>query len=75
MTLTPAPTETTAPTIEPALVHIPEGWVLMGSDLGQDCERPIHRIWIDSFLLAATQVTNAEYDRFLRATGATPPPF
>jgi hypothetical protein len=33
----------------------------MGSASGQDCERPIHRVWIDAFLLAATQVTNAEY--------------
>ena len=41
----------------------------MGSHLGQDCERPVHRVWIDSFYLAATQVTNAEYERFLRATG------
>ena len=41
----------------------------MGSDTGQDSERPIHRVWIDAFLLAATQVTNAEYARFLRATG------
>ena len=47
----------------------------MGSNSGQDCERPIHRVWIDSFLLAATQVTNAEYERFLRATSAAPPPF
>ena len=75
MPTTPAHVETAAPALEPALVHIPEGWFLMGSDLGQDCERPIHRVWIDSFLLAATQVTNAEYDRFLRATEATPPKF
>jgi len=47
----------------------------MGSNSGQDCERPIHRVWIDAFLLAATQVTNAEYDLFLRATSAAPPPF
>jgi len=47
----------------------------MGSDSGQDCERPVHRVWIDSFFLAATQVTNAEYDRFLRSTSALPPPF
>ena len=47
----------------------------MGSDAGQDCERPVHRVWIDSFFLAATQVTNAEYGQFLSATGATPPPF
>jgi formylglycine-generating enzyme required for sulfatase activity len=47
----------------------------MGSDRGQDCERPIHGVWIDEFLLAATQVTNAEYARFLAATGAPPTPF
>jgi sulfatase modifying factor 1 len=65
---------TTSP-IEPHLVAIPEGWFLMGSESGQDCERPIHRVWIDTFLFAATQVTNAEYDRFLRETGSQPPPF
>jgi sulfatase modifying factor 1 len=64
----------TAP-IEPRLVQIPEGWFLMGGDAGQECERPIHRVWIESFLLAATQVTNAEYERFLRVTGAAAPPF
>jgi iron(II)-dependent oxidoreductase len=30
---------------------------------------------VDAFLLAATQVTNAEYELFLHATGAAPPPF
>lgn len=47
----------------------------MGSDSGQDCERPVHRVWIDSFLLAATQVTNAEYDLFVRATASPSAPF
>lgn len=47
----------------------------MGSDRGQDCERPVHRVSIDEFQLAATQVTNAEYARFLAATSTTPPPF
>jgi formylglycine-generating enzyme required for sulfatase activity len=32
-------------------------------------------VWVDDFLLAATQVTNAEYKWFLSATGAAPPPF
>jgi formylglycine-generating enzyme required for sulfatase activity len=58
-----------------ALVRIPEGWFLMGSDSGQECERPIHRVWINSFLLAATQVTNTEYDLFLLATASQPTPF
>ncbi len=73
MTLTQS--EHRALAIEPALIQIPAGWFLMGSNSGQDCERPIHRVWTDAFLLAATQVTNAEYERFLRATSAAPPPF
>jgi formylglycine-generating enzyme len=61
--------------LEPALVPIPEGWFLMGSDAGQDCERPVHGVWVDAFLLAATPITNAEYELFLRATSTLPPPF
>jgi sulfatase modifying factor 1 len=73
--LTPAPKQISSLALEPTLVPIPEGWFLMGSDAGQDCERPVHRVWIDSFFLASTQVTNAEFSRFLRATGNQPPPF
>jgi formylglycine-generating enzyme len=59
---------------EPALVRIPAGWFLMGSDVGQDNERPVHRVWVDTFELGACQVTNAEYAAFLRAgESATPP--
>jgi formylglycine-generating enzyme required for sulfatase activity len=57
------------------MLAIPAGWFLMGSDSGQDCERPIHRVWIDAFELATTQVTNSEYSCFLRGTGSQPPPF
>jgi formylglycine-generating enzyme len=64
-----------AATIEPLLVSIPGGWFLMGSDSGQDCERPVHRVWIDPFHLAATQVTNAEYRRFVNSTAHENPPF
>ena len=65
----------TSVSIEPGLVRIPEGWFLMGSDAGQDCERPIHKVWIDAFLLSATQVTNSEYDRFVNATASPAAPF
>jgi len=75
MTPTTAHSESPVQAIVPALVRIPESWFLMGSNSGQDCERPIHRVWIDAFLLAATQVTNAEYERFLQATSTPPPPF
>jgi formylglycine-generating enzyme required for sulfatase activity len=46
----------------------------MGCDSGQDNERPIHRVWVDEFLLAAHQVTNAQYAGFLRATASPSPP-
>jgi sulfatase modifying factor 1 len=61
---------------EPPMVRIPEGWFLMGSDAsqaGQDNERPVHRVWIDAFDLAACQITNAEYAKFLAATGHRKP--
>lgn len=70
-----SPSQVSAAAVAPALVQIPGMDFLMGSDNGQDCERPVHRIWIDSFLLAATQVTNEEFGLFLRATSSTPPPF
>jgi formylglycine-generating enzyme required for sulfatase activity len=63
------------PALLPRLVEIPASSFLMGSDFGQDCERPIHRVSVDAFFLAATQVTNSEYEKFLRATGTKPPPF
>jgi formylglycine-generating enzyme len=61
--------------VEPKLALIPGGWFLMGSEGGQENERPVHRVWVDAFYLAPCQVTNVEYDRFLRATGSETPPF
>jgi sulfatase modifying factor 1 len=59
---------------EPRLALIPAGWFPMGSEAGQENERPVHRVWIDALYLAACQTTNAEYGRFLRATGGRVPP-
>ncbi len=61
--------------LEPQLVSIPSGWFLMGSEEGQDNERPIHSVWIDALELAACQVSNAEYSLFLHHAGKLPPPF
>ena len=60
---------------EPAVVQIPEGWFLMGSENRQDNEKPVHRVWLDAFGLAARQVTNTEYRQYLSSTGSAPPPF
>ena len=62
------------PINEPLQIQIAAGWFLMGSDMGQSVEGPVHRVWVDSFTMAATQVTVAEYARFLDATGKAPPP-
>jgi len=64
-----------APEPAPALVRIPEGWFLMGCASGQDNEKPVHRVWVDEFLLATCQVTNADYERCLRDTASARPPF
>ena len=70
------PTGTTGPSpVEPQLVRIPQGWFEMGSETGQDNERPVHRVWVDEFLLASCAVTNAGYAEFVRATGNPPAPF
>ena len=61
MTLISAPSAVSARALEPDMIQIPAAWFLMGSDSGQDCERPVRRVWLDAFFLAATQVTNAEY--------------
>src|SRR5260370_1293321 len=63
-----------AEAIEPVMVRIPAGWFGMGCETGRDGERPGHRVSGDAFELAAYQVTNAEYRRFLAATGCAPPP-
>ena len=47
----------------------------MGSEAGQDNERPVHRVWVDAFRLASRAVTNAGYAAFVRATGNPPAPF
>ena len=75
MNLAAADSRPHAGALAPALVPIPAGWFLMGCDAGQDNEKPTHRVWVDDFLLAACQLTNAEYARFLGETSTLPPPF
>ena len=60
---------------EAGLVRIPAGWFLMGCERGQDNEKPVHRVWVDEFLLAARQVSNSNYECFWRDTARLPPPF
>jgi formylglycine-generating enzyme len=60
--------------IEPVMMGIPEGWFQMGCETGRDDEKPVHRVWVGAFGLAAFQVTNEAYSVFLAATGQGAPP-
>jgi formylglycine-generating enzyme len=58
----------------PRMVKIASGSFVMGSETGQENERPVHRVWLDEFALGECQVTREEYARFLAATCQAPPP-
>jgi formylglycine-generating enzyme required for sulfatase activity len=57
----------------PELVLIPGGEFSMGSDEGEEDERPPHHVHVDDFLLSVQLVTNAEYARFVNETGQRAP--
>ena len=63
------------PMTEPLRIHIPAGSFSMGSNTGQAEESPVHRVWVDTFAIAATQVTVEQYACFLDASGNAPPPY
>ena len=53
--------------------RVPAGSFMMGSDAGQEDERPIHRVRVDAFDASAYPVTRADYRAFLEATGHAAP--
>src|SRR5262249_4873615 len=55
----------------PGMVWIPGGEFTIGtdSDLGWPDEKPAHRVWVDGFWMDETEVTNAQFRRFVEATG------
>ena len=50
------------------MVWIPSGTFWMGSDNGQDDEKPPHQVTIDGFWMDKTEVTNEKFEEFVRAT-------
>jgi formylglycine-generating enzyme required for sulfatase activity len=53
--------------------RVPGGRFRMGSDAGQDDERPVHEVQIDAFEMSVHPVTRGEYRAFLDATGHARP--
>ncbi|MBL8756139.1 MAG: SUMF1/EgtB/PvdO family nonheme iron enzyme [Planctomycetes bacterium] len=54
------------------LVTIAPGEFPMGCDHGQPDERPARTVWLAAFAIAVHPVTNAQYRRFVEATGHRP---
>lgn len=75
MTLDPfGPRDPRAPPASPPFggtLWIPGGSFRMGSDRFYPEERPIHRVDVDGFWMDVHPVTNAEFRRFVDATGYT----
>ena len=49
-----------APAISLDLLPVPAGSFLMGCDTGRDEEQPVHRVWVDAFLLGVFPVRNRD---------------
>jgi uncharacterized repeat protein (TIGR01451 family) len=58
---------------EPEWVEIPAGEFWMGSEKGPDNEKPLHQLYLDTFWIARTPVTNAQYRFFVKAADHRPP--
>ena len=49
-------------------VFVPAGSFLMGTDAGEDDERPAHEVTLDTFFIDRTEVTNAQFAAFVAET-------
>jgi formylglycine-generating enzyme len=51
------------------MVWIPGGEFWMGSETGFDDEKPRHKVYVDGFWMDRTEVINAQFAKFVAATG------
>jgi formylglycine-generating enzyme required for sulfatase activity len=55
------------------MVYIPAGRFMMGSEEGDKDERPRQEVHVDAFYIDRAEVTNAQYKKFVDATGHRTP--
>jgi len=55
------------------MVLIPAGEFEMGSNAGRNDEKPVHTVYLDAFYMDKYEVTNAQYKKFMDATGYKAP--
>lgn len=71
---TPAGTATPPVTVKAEMAEIPGGTFKMGRNNGNDNEKPEHEVTVKKFSMDKTEVTNAEYYEFVKATAYRPFP-
>jgi len=55
------------------MVLIPAGTFKMGIEGANSNERPVHEVYLDAYYIGIFEVTNAEYAKFVEATGRYSP--
>jgi acetoin utilization deacetylase AcuC-like enzyme/formylglycine-generating enzyme required for sulfatase activity len=48
------------------MAMIPGGWFEMGDGGGEGDESPVHKVWVDAFLIDRYEVTQEEYGKLIR---------
>jgi formylglycine-generating enzyme required for sulfatase activity len=61
------------PTAPIGMVYVPGGSFTMGRESGDDAERPPHQATVKPFFINAYEVTNEDYEKFVKATNHRPP--
>ena len=56
-------------------IEIPAGEFWMGDDSGRDNEKPCHLVNLPTYWIAKTPITNAQYQKFVQATGHPAPEY
>ena len=69
----PVTPESRIPEVPPGMVYIAGGDFMMGSNAGDEYERPAHKVRTGPFFMDVTEVTCGEYLKFLTATSRRNP--
>ena len=55
------------------MAYVPAGEFTMGSEEGDADERPVHTVYLDTYFIDQYEVTRAQYQEFMEATGRDAP--
>ena len=55
------------------MVYVSGGAFMMGRDNGDEAERPPHQVTVKPFFIDTYEVTNEDYEKFVKSTGHRPP--